>query len=268
MEGGRSDLPEGIDSHFHLDRSRAALEKPRASVEDLCMHVRPVKEFWLKLTGGFIIFCDPETYSSSEEVQHLSQADWTASKVFGFEYRGSFPALFVYARGWSIGRGRVELYSGSIHVEQEALDRVLEHIQRSHVLVLHAKGMMSGQPGGTYLQLLYQLKGVVSREQKIHLHCFKGNLDTMNQWKQLLPNTHFGFTVMVQHFNDSKEALKQLQEEKLLLEKDAPYFRIGGRRHSSPALIADMVAKIRGQTWKEVIEYALRNASCLFQMSA
>ena len=86
----------------------------------------------------------------------------------------------------------------------------------------------------------------------------------MNQWQRLLPNTHFGFTGMVQHFNnDSKEALKQLQEEKLLLEKDVPY--------SSPALIgmiADMVAKIRGQTWKEVIEYASRNASPLFQMSA
>ena len=115
----------------------------------------------------------------------------------------------------------------------------------SHVLVLHARGMMSGQPGGTYLQLLYQLKG--------------RNLDTMNQWQRVFPNTHFGFTGLVQHFNnDSKEALKQLQEEKLLLETNAPYFRIGWWRHSLPALIgmiADMVAKIRGQKWKEVLEY-------------
>ena len=39
------DLQEGIDSHFHLDRSRAALGKPRASVEDLCKHVRPDRQF-------------------------------------------------------------------------------------------------------------------------------------------------------------------------------------------------------------------------------
>ena len=145
--------------------------------------------------------------------------------------------------------------------QHAVLDRVLELLQPSHVQFLHARGMMSGQPGGTYLQLRYQLKGVVPREQKIHLHCFEGYLDIMNQWPRLLPNTHFGFTGMVQHFNnDSKEALKQLQEEKLVLEKDVPYFRIGGRRHSSPALIgmiADMVAKIRGQTWKEVIECCL-----------
>ena len=105
--------------------------------------------------------------------------------------------------------------------QHAVLDRVLEHLQHSHVLVLHARGMMSGQPGGTYLQLLYQLKGVVPQEQKIHLHCFEGNLDTMNQWQRVFPNTHFGFTGLVQHFNnDSKEALKQLQEKKQLLEMD------------------------------------------------
>ena len=88
---------------------------------------------------------------------------------------------------------------------------------------------------------------MVPREQKIQ----------MDQWQRVFLNTHFGFTGMVQHFShDSKEALRQLQEEKLLLETDAPYFRIGGRAHSSPALIgmvADMVAKIRGQTWKQVL---------------
>ena len=156
--------------------------------------------------------------------------------------------------------------------QHAVLDRVLEHLQPSHVLVLHARGMMSGQPEGTYIQLLYQLKGVVPLEQKIHLHCFGGNRDTMDQWQRVFPNTHFGFTGMVQHFShDRKEALRQHQEEKLLLETDAPYFRIGGRAHSSPALIgmvADMIAKIRGQTWKQVIEYASYNASRLYQMSA
>ena len=39
------DLLEGIDIHFHLDRSRAALGNPRFSVEDLCRHVRPDREF-------------------------------------------------------------------------------------------------------------------------------------------------------------------------------------------------------------------------------
>ena len=31
--------------------------------------------------------------------------------------------------------------------------------QRFHVLVVHAQGMTSGKPGGTYLQLLYLLEG-------------------------------------------------------------------------------------------------------------
>ena len=86
--------------------------------------------------------------------------------------------------------------------QHAVLDRFLEHLQPSHVRVLHARGMMSGQPGGTYLQLLYQLKGVVPREQKIHLHCFEGNLDTMNKLQRVFPNSHFKFTGLVQHFNN------------------------------------------------------------------
>ena len=276
------DLPEGIDSHFHLDRSRAALGKPRASVEDLCKHVSPDRQFRFKLTRGVIIFCDPETYLSSEEVQHLTQDGYKIASGLHPKYLDSsteaaFPAFQRCLSMPEVGAlGEVGLdytVDPSMWPKQHAvLDRVLEHLQPSHVLVLNARGMMSGQPEGTYIQLLYQLKGVVPREQKIHLYCFGGNRDTMDQWQRVFPNTHFGFTGMVQHFShDSKEALRQLQEDKLLLETDAPYFRIGGRAHSSPALIgmvADMVAKIRGQTWKQVLEYASRNASRLYQMSA
>ena len=189
------------------------------------------------------------------------------------EYRGSFLGFLSIPEVGALGEVWLDYTEDpSMWPKQHSvLDRVLENLQPSHVLLLHARGMMSGQPGGTYLQLLYQLKEVVQQEQKIHLHCFEGNLDTMNQWQQVFPNTHFGFTGLVQHFNNySKEALKQLQEEKLLLGTDALYFRIGGRRHSSPALtgmIADMVDKIRGQTWKEVLEYASLNASRLYKMS-
>ena len=92
------DLPERIDSHFHLDRSRAALGKPRASVEDLCKQVRPYRQFRFKLTGEVIIFCDPKTYPSSEEVQHLTQAGYKIAiglhpKYLDSRTEAAFPAF-------------------------------------------------------------------------------------------------------------------------------------------------------------------------------
>ena len=92
------DLPEGIDSHFYLDRSRAALGKQKASVEDLCKQVCPDREFRFKLTGGVIIFCDPETYPSNKEVQHLTQAGYKIAiglhpKYLDSNTEAAFPAF-------------------------------------------------------------------------------------------------------------------------------------------------------------------------------
>ena len=53
------------------------------------------------------------------------------------------------------------------------------------------------------------------------------------------------------------------------METDSPYFKIGLRRNSSPALVGmvtNLVADIRGQTWKEVLEVASRNERSLYQL--
>ena len=187
-----------IDSNFRLDRSRAALGKPKT--KDHCKHLRPDREFRFKINGGVIRFCDPETYPSNKEVQHLTQAGYKIAiglhpKYLDLNTEAAFPALQRCLSMPEVGAlGEVGLdYTAdpSMWPKQHAvLDRVLEQPQPSHVLVLHTRGMMSGQPEGTYLQLLYQLKGMVPWEQKIHLHCFRGNLDTMIQWQRVFPNTH------------------------------------------------------------------------------
>lgn len=116
---------------------------------------------------------------------------------------------------------------GQQHV---ALDRVLKNLQPSNVLVLHARE--------AYHQLLFQLKGVIPPDQRIHLHCFEGDQHLMVDWLRQFPNTYFEFTGLVQHFSEAKkEALRAIREDRLLVETDYPYFHIGGRKHSSPALI-------------------------------
>ena len=128
------------------------------------------------------------------------------------------------------------------------------------VLVLHARD--------AYYQLLYQLKGVVRLEQKIHLHCFAGDAALIQDGLEEFPNTWFGFTALVDSFSEGqKKALKDLPDDKLLFETDSPYFKLAKRKCSSPGLlgmVANMVAQVRGSTWEEVLEVGRRNASILY----
>ena len=128
--------------------------------------------------------------------------------------------------------------------------------------MLHARG--------AYYQLLFQLKGTIPSEQRIHLHCFEGSQQLLADWIGEFPNTYFGFTGLVQHFNEAKkQALRSFPESRLLVETDSPYFKIGGRRHSSPALVgmvAKMVADVRGCTWKEVLQVTSSNVRSLYHL--
>ena len=73
---------------------------------------------------------------------------------------------------------------------------------------------------------------------------------------------------MVKDFSgDNKQALKNLDSKRLLLETDAPFFRMGGRQYSTPALlgmVASLVADIRQEDWKDVLQLASSNARRLY----
>ena len=58
---------------------------------------------------------------------------------------------------------------------------------------------------------------------RIHLHCFVGSLQEMDNWIVTFPNIMFG--ISSRSLNDSltKETLTKLPLEKMLLENDAPY---------------------------------------------
>ncbi|MEW8548718.1 MAG: TatD family hydrolase [Candidatus Thiodiazotropha sp.] len=248
-------------------------------MEELCGMVPSDRDYAVKLTGGVVVFCDPPTYPTREEAQILQQSGfhiaigmhpkqaslYTDADHAAFLERLSFPGVRVFGEigvDYSVEPARW----ANQHV---LLDKVLKHLQPFHVLVLHARAIQGDQTGVGYIQLLFQLKGVVPTTQKIHLHCFEGTTEVMNRWTEEFPNTYFGFTGLVGSFNTaSKEALRSLNPDRLLLETDAPYFHIGGRRYSSPGLIgmvAKMIADIRKETWSHVLEAASRNARRLYE---
>ena len=262
-------LPQAFDSHFHLDRSRRSLDDPFLSVDNLCSKIQPDRDFRVKLVGGVVIFCDPPTYPTRKEAQDLKSQGYSIG--IGFHPKGAnryteedytaFGDCLSFLEVTVFGEVGLDYSTNpsSWRHQHKALNRILKQLQPSMVLVLHAR---------TYYQVLYQLKGVVPREQKIHLHCFAGDAALIQDWLEEFPNTWFGFTGLVDSFSEGqKKVLKDLPDDKLLLETDSPYFKLGKRKCSSPGLlgmVANMVAQVRGSTWEEVLEVGRRNASILY----
>ena len=231
-------LPEGMDSHCHLDRTRKALNQPNASVEDICASIRPDQDYRFRLTGGVVVFCDPPTYPTREEIQELRNQGFTIAIGLHPKYVDTYAEADFAAFQQCLSCPEVSVlgevgldYTANpsmLGLQHMVLDRVLEHLQSSHVLVLHSRGMRNTTIDG-YFQLLYHLKGVVPSNPRIHVHCFEDGRELMNKWLSEFPNTYFGFTGLVQHFDAaSKEALLYIQEEKLLIETDSQYFISAG----------------------------------------
>ena len=100
--------------------------------------------------------------------------------------------------------------------------------------------------------LLHFMKKKVRSFQPIHMHCFTGNQYVLDRWLEVFPHTYFGFTNLGRTFNaDQITALCNIDERRLLLESDAPYFPVPGCRvrTSSPSQIfvaVEAIAMHRG----------------------
>ena len=112
---------------------------------------------------------------------------------------------------------------------------------------------MAGDCGTeAYLLLLHFLKKSVRTHHRINLHCFTGNQYVLERWLEVFPRTYFGFTNVAFTSNeDQVAALRHLEEDRLLLETDAPYFPPEGIEIAAPCLLwsaAAAVAANRGVT--------------------
>ena len=146
------------------------------------------------------------------------------------------------------------------------LERALEHLKPAHVLVPHCRRRLADE-GDDMLQLLYQLKASVPREQKIHLHYFSGSTLAVEKWCQAYPNAQFGYTTMGLG-QAAKEALQTLEPGRLLLETDLPYFKPPAAEFGTPGhlgSIAAAVGRIRDEPWQDVLQLASNNARRLYE---
>ena len=274
----REDLPEAIDSHFHVDRlCKRVGVRPRTDLQRAMLRAREGHEAEVKFIGGVANFCDPPTYPSRDEVEELLRQGVVTA--IGIHPKG---AANVDDQVWNSfmerlalpgvrGVGEVGL-DYSVPPEEWAqqhiiLDKILQNIPEDKVLVLHNRSQDRNLDG---MQLLYQMKGVVPRGQFINLHCFSGSSLAVSEWIRHFPNIHFGFTPGITQAPPAhQEAIRTMDSERILLETDAPYFPAGPLPNSTPDFVgisARAVGEFRGEDWVDVLRVANANAKRLYNL--
>ncbi|KAH3703675.1 hypothetical protein DPMN_078717 [Dreissena polymorpha] len=266
--------PEAWDSHFHMDRTLARAGLTELSLAAAANLTPGDKSYQVKVIGGVAVFCDPPSYPSLEEVTRLksqgvisavgihprraaslSEDDWKA-----FEKMISLPEITVF------GEVGIDHTEDPTHWAQQhvVLDKALGFLRPDQVLVLHNRRAQDKE-GDDMLQLLYHLKGVIPREQKIHVHCFTGSIMAVELWIKEFPNVHFGLT-KVARSEAERQAVCRIPDDKLLLETDSPYFSSRGQ-YSCPCHLGGVaagVSRIRGMDWTDVLTLANTNARRLY----
>ena len=272
------DLPEAVDSHFHMDRlckktglEITAFRKTLEKTTDL-----PGGEL-VRIVGAVTVFCDPPAYPTPEQVEELGKqgvvtcigihpkgaAHLTPEKLEAFEKALQIPGV----RG--LGEVGLDLTSPQSEWDDQhlVLDKVLKHLTLDRVLVLHNRTQEASHEN---VALFYHLKGVIPVDQPIHYHCFLETPRTVRLWADHFSNVYFGFTSGVQHAPEkTREGVRLVNPARLLLETDAPYFKANRAPYSAPAsvaLAAQAVAEIRGEQWEDTLRAANANARRLYQM--
>lgn len=277
-------LVQAFDSHFHLDRSRQKFRLPQnSSVQQLLDAVEVPNQERVRLTGGVVVFCDPASYPGLRQLEDLPQGFGAAiglhprHSVYFLDHQmrilDQLRELQRHPRVVAVGEMGIdhteptERWAG----QMEMVEKILPLVDDSSVLVLHCRGMMGDTGVEAYLLLLHLLvKRRVSPNQPIHLHCFSGDQYVVTKWLKSFPRTYFGFTRLAEKFTeDQSEALRSLDEGRLLLETDAPYFPPQGQRFSSPAQlysVASVLARKLNKTPEDVLKLTQANARTLYSL--
>ncbi|KAH3694182.1 hypothetical protein DPMN_081621 [Dreissena polymorpha] len=280
----KSRWPEATDSHCHLDRWCV---KVGMTLDDsIWSHLRdrsPMIEVEVNLGALVTNFCDPHTYPNDALLHTLSElrcfptiglhpkgaAKYTDSEIKEF--------IRLLGRPEVVGFGEVGL-DHSVHYSEwlgqaVLLQRVLEYLEERHVLVLHCRGSTHDMDGREVnMRLLSILHGVINRDQRIYLHCFRGDMEVFRAFTDAFPNTYVGYTHKTGDLTPgSLLALRTIPTERLLIETDAPYFSGPNMGPiSSPTVVglaARNVGMVRGESVNDILTATVANFQRLYRLN-
>lgn len=274
--------PEVFDSHFHLDRVLRDLGISRSgSIKDVWNHVPIKPEDKTQMVGGVHVYCDPKTYPSSRRLMDLPAGQMVAvgfhPRHAGYkrqsiqDYLSELRVLLDCPRVVALGEIGLDHTEPTEfwHLQLNLLQEVLPLLRDNHVLVIHCRGMKGDCGTEVYLLLLHYLRKAVSTHHPIHLHCFTGNEYVLQRWLEAFPRTYFGFTSLIWRFSENQiSVIRSIEESRLLLETDAPYFAPPGMQFSVPGLVypvARILAEYREVSAEHILEVTMVNGQRLYQ---
>ena len=269
---------KAFDSHLHLDR--LAWRKQwtwEEAAERLGSSSGTPPDHPVNLSGGVMVFCDPESYDKLPFTReaytcavgiHPKKVPELTEKRAG-QLRQLLERPEVKAFG-EVGLDR-QTPPETWKKQEEVLERILPWCRPNQTLVLHLRGSASDLMGDEVLDRgLALVQRTCPREQPIHLHCFSGTKGQVQKWLEAFPNCYFGFTGLVLKFKPpQKDGLKAVPMNRLLVETDSPYLSpIPTVTVNTPAYLGEvayLVAQIRGEALSIVLSCTEANARHLYQ---
>ncbi|XP_063955190.1 uncharacterized protein LOC135154056 [Lytechinus pictus] len=260
-----------FDAHYHPDRLSAHLG--HVTEEQLAPPRVPVR-----VIGGVMNFCDPGTYS---QMPRLVGHPWHLAIGIHPSRAGTYTADdFAYLEQ-TLSSRRVSgisevgldynLDPSTWDSQMRLLNRILELGTLGYVLIMHIRGP-KGNPDLTrlvYRKVFKQVRLYCSVYQRIHLHSFSGDLETMNEWVSNFPKCYVSFSGLLRVFtSDQLSALRHCPSERLLIETDSPYLplrtNVGVNTPNYIGDIAAAIAEIRNVPLKEILQRTSRNCRLLY----
>ncbi|KAK3108251.1 hypothetical protein FSP39_005212 [Pinctada imbricata] len=277
-----SGLPNVFDSHFHLDRTSKVIwpDNPNGhTVEELISvpkygSSRPSVP--VNVVGGVVVYSEPQNYPAAD---FQLDGPWKVAagvhpkhyQKFSTAKRLALNGLLEHPKVAALGEIGLDrtIPPGEWRAQELVFENVLRMSKPELPLVLHLRGP-SGDTYGSDVTGRCQaiMRRVCRREQKIHVHCFTGLSQVVNDWLSDFPNTFFGVTAAVRRFDEEqKSGLRAIPRNRLLLETDAPYFPVGNVPYSTPAYLGDTAAFVAvylniGPC--DLMQLTLRNAMTLY----
>ncbi|XP_033118378.1 uncharacterized metal-dependent hydrolase YcfH-like [Anneissia japonica] len=160
--------------------------------------------------------------------------------------------------------------------QDELLERVLKQcysFSRHCLICLHVRGMHGDEVAEEcYFRALYLLRLThIPRDQKLILHAFSSSSKVVDKFLHQYPGTYFSFTIEAGRFTMVQRAackhLAGVNDRRILIESDGPYFPPSGQRVGAPHLLwetAKSVARVLGWEARRVLELTRKNGLDLF----
>ncbi|XP_038666707.1 putative deoxyribonuclease TATDN2 [Scyliorhinus canicula] len=124
--------------------------------------------------------------------------------------------------------------------------------------------------------LLEIMKNNVPKDYRIHRHCFTGHYDVIEPFLQEFSNLSVGFTALLTYPTAAvtKEAVRRIPIEKIVVETDAPYFlprgiskRVCCYSHPGLALYTVMeIARQKAMKLSTVLSILRKNTQAIYQI--